>query len=484
MGCGFDTIRTTKFYRGLILIPLVLVGLVCSSLASAEEPQVLTLQGAMERAMEWDPAVVAAQDEWQEAQLTQAKGEVALRPQGSVSLRPVQFSGKLPETGEWEFGRDLTLQGSWQPVHGFTLSATSKSYPGRRTREDEGAGLSLSANLDLWPKPSQGDQALALRNARELVDIAAAKFQQAQLDAALTTYREYRLLQVEVARTEVLAQEVEAKAQSLQRVVDKRDQGLAADNDVLAARIEHDSSQAEYRRALRQLEQRKLQLAQRLGLRDGDWRLEPLPQDIPSVSITIDEGEAVAAAKSHSLQVARLEQSLAAARRNLQALRQDLGLAVGVRGTMDFKEEHWEEPTYGAYLSVSYEFADGGRKSLGIKEAELAVEKAERNLQLEQEQIAAAVMEELSELQWLQDQVNIAQLKWHRAQGEYQARQGQAERGLITAEALQSSERALQLAWLDSLAAAIEYEAARLGFMVLIGETPQIEGGAVGELSW
>ena len=127
MGCGFDTIRTTKFYRGLILIPLVLVGLVCSSLASAEDPQVLTLQGAMERAMEWDPAVVAAQDEWQEAQLTQAKGEVALRPQGSVSLRPVQFSGKLPETGEWEFGRDLTLQGSWQPVHGFTLSATSKS---------------------------------------------------------------------------------------------------------------------------------------------------------------------------------------------------------------------------------------------------------------------------------------------------------------------------------------------------------------------
>ena len=45
--------------------------------------------------MEWDPAVVAAHDEWQEAQLTQAKGEVALRPQGSVSLRPVQFSGEI-----------------------------------------------------------------------------------------------------------------------------------------------------------------------------------------------------------------------------------------------------------------------------------------------------------------------------------------------------------------------------------------------------
>ncbi len=458
---------------------LILTAVMVQGSTAAAEPapmKLLTLQEAVSLAVENDPAVADARVNLDSAALSVEKSSTPYRPQASASIQPLRLSGLLDGASEVETGQALNFSGSVNLAPGLALSTAARL----NTRESDTANFELGLTLDVWPRPANDANYLALLDAREAVHLVKEEERTVRANAALQTYRRYRLLQVEQARTEMLQADSQVKDELYEQAKDKYDKGLTAQTDVLAAQIARDSSYAEHAKALRELEQSRGELAQALGLDSKtEWHLEPLPESPLLVEVQVDETEAIAAAWEENGELKRKKQSLASARRDLNAAREDIGLGVGVTGNIQVHEEEWEQPTYGAYLSVSYDLADGGQRKNRVSEAEIQLKKAQTAVSREQDQISNDITGRISELQWLWDQARIAQLAWQKSQIEGQARSLQAEKGLISETVRQESRNAQERSRLDWVRAVVEYEAARLELMARMGEELAIEGGAV-----
>jgi len=204
--------------------------------------------------------------------------------------------------------------------------------------------------------------------------------------------------------------------------------------------------------------------------------LEPLPERMKLVPVALSEEEAIALAERNSANLMQKEQAVKAAERSLQAAVADKGLGVSATGSVSFDEE-LADPSYGAFVSVNYDLFDGGARKIQIEQLRLNLAKAQDDLETAKHELVRTIQSSLSELEWLSDQVAIAQLDLERARLGYQAKQAQRKQGLISLIELMEAETQLEESRLNWLEALVNYEAMRLNFMQQTGQALDIEGG-------
>lgn len=463
--------------KQIVSAAALLIIIVWSAGAWAAGPNVITLEDAVVRLMQYGNDVWSAQQENLVSELAVEKGEAVYALKASVSAQPISAVSDAQGGLDWEFGKPLTLAGSVQSPSGLVL--TLDAWNSRPAAEGaDSPGLALGISLKLWPPADTDTDYQTLLNARETAEIAEREEQSARINAAVEAYRRYRRLQIDEAQANVYARDYQIKTQSYNQTMDKFRKGLASQVDVLTAEVEMKKSKAVYEKALRDFEKEMDAFVRDLGLDpDVKWTLEPLPVQIPLLGVDVPQEEAVSSAWEQSTTLARKMQALVSAERSLKAALKDNGFDVEVNSSVEVVNEHWGSPSYEAVLTFSYDLADGGQRGIRVREAELAYEKAQKEVAEEKDSIREDVLSELSQLQWLWNQVEVARLNLDKAKLEHQARSLQMERGLLDETDLDLSETSLEQSRLDWIKAVIDYEAARLKFISLIGGPVSIEGG-------
>ena len=473
---GLDLVWSTKVRLWLAAAVIALSAVIAISAVSWAEPhesrEFLSLGEALARTAEKHPTVDAAHSARNSKALTAARRSVVYNPRLSTTLKPLSFSVRNQEA-KLALGESISINGSLSTIQGWDFSVANR-WQGV---EKESVGLTVGASLQLWPPSRYEADYLNLLEARESAALAARQEYRACMQAMIDTYRRYRSLQIDRDRLAVHKEAYEADLAAYERVVGKAEQGLASAVEVIVAQQEKAESLAVYQRALRDYERELKSLQADLSLEGELVELEPLPARLDSGSVQITLDQAVALAWEADLTLRERNLALASVRRQVEAKRVDNGVELSVGGKAEFSEEQTWEPAFETYISFSYSLCDGGLKELEKKEAELALDQAEQAVQTQQIEVSLEVESKLSEVQWLEDQMQIASLNHEKVVLQHNARILQAANGLIPQAEAAASKRLLLQAQFDWLEAIVAYEAARLELLMMTGQALNIEGG-------
>lgn len=438
--------------------------------------RLLTLEDALTRAAQHHPIVWEAEADARQAQLEfERSHEVGRRLQASVRTEVGRLAWRSDDEDGFEFtsgltlDRPVTLTANWQLAPGTTLSGRVSS------EKDDNRVATLSLTRQLWPHPMHSSSEISRQAALEGLDELPKRQERAQASAFIDVYKRYRGLQVDEARVELLAQAVEAKEEHHALMSGRREWGLASEEEVIEAALDLDRARADLERAERNLSLTKEAFARDLGLASGDFHVEPLPDEMAVVEVDLAVEEAIQEALAASAEVRAAERHLRSVERRVEAARQagPFTVSIGVETNLST----WSDrPHAAAFVTGSYDLLDGGARRVERQEAELALERARRDLDSARKGVQDDVARRLSELEWLRRQVEFAEVSLSLAERTYQARLEQARMGLATRAAVDESRRAAEEARLESIDAVVAYEAARLELWSLLGRELEIQG--------
>ena len=461
----------------LLIAILWSVSVVTTAQAQA---RVVTLTEAIRLAMENYPSVDNAASAIRSKELAEKKQQAAYGPNLSVSIRPITFAAKARGT-EAAIADSLSIRGDWSTPQGLQISLANRLQSGGV----EKAGLSVDASLRLWPSVQYSANHLAFLETKEAVVLVSWQEADARVAAAIDAYRRYRMLQIDQARLSIYAEESLAQAAIYDRTLDKAQQGLASQIEVLKAEEAKERSLAIYERAFRDYHRELKALLSDLALEEGLWQLQELPDSLVPAQFSMALEDAIAMALENDATIHDQHQKVTAARRKVEAAKVNSGLQVSLGGNARFLEEEGGRGSgFEAYVSFSYPLLDGGLKDLEVEEAKLALQQAEQALILQKDKVRLNVEKALSDLKWLEAQLKLAKANYERTQLEHGAKELQAANGLITKLDVEMSQCSLQQAHLDWLEAAVAHEVARLELEALIGKTLNVEGGIPIVISW
>ena len=211
----------------LLIAILWSVSVVTTAQAQA---RVVTLTEAIRLAMENYPSVDNAASAIRSKELAEKKQQAAYGPNLSVSIRPITFAAKARGT-EAAIADSLSIRGDWSTPQGLQISLANRLQSGGV----EKAGLSVDASLRLWPSVQYSANHLAFLETKEAVVLVSWQEADARVAAAIDAYRRYRMLQIDQARLSIYAEESLAQAAIYDRTLDKAQQGLASQIEVLKA---------------------------------------------------------------------------------------------------------------------------------------------------------------------------------------------------------------------------------------------------------
>lgn len=460
--------RGMKLLTSAIFV-LVVVAMLTPPVLGSES--VLSLEEALERALRHHPTVWDATAGARQTELAWEGQQAQRRLQASVSTDVARMTYDSGEDDGVKFTSGLTLDrpvsmsASWQLAAGTTISLSGIAG------EKEGSGnvLSINFNRQLWPNPSLSEAELGRQNAQEALNDLPLQARQAQAAALIDVYRRYRALQIQEARLDLLASQVEGAIQRYTEVVAQFELGLASADDVIQAELERDRVFASYEREKRELALSRRSFFRDLGLDEhADYRLAPLPEKLDYTFLSMGQDEAIERALSTSNDLRSAERNLRAAETRYEAAKTSKLSASFSAGT---SLADWDaSPVYSAFVVASYDLADGGSAEIKRQEAELNLERARRAVESARSAVIADVDRRLSDLEWLAEQVRFAEVSLELAERTLEARVQQKLRGVTTTKAVEESRRAVEEARLSYVDAVVAYQAAQWELMSLMGE--------------
>lgn len=439
----------------------------------------LTLQDALQRALEYHPAVVDARESALQAELGLEREEARRRIQASVNA-DVAGLGRDAKSGGYKFvsslldGNPITVSSNWQIAAGTSLSARVSEEPG----SGQGASvLSLSLSQQLVPHPRHSEAERSRLSTLESAPEIEMRLERARASALIDVYRRYRNLQVEEARIALQALALELAVERYDETMRRFESGLASETDIESAALERDRSRAALERAQREHALAKAAFARDVGLGGaGELQLEPLPKEFSWSEADLDLEATVSQALAASVDYLAAQRNLRTAERRHEAALANSGLRASFSVSVSMPEWQGATPTFSAMLGATYDLADGGARDLERRDAEIALERAERALVTSEASIRADVVRRLSDLEWLLAQVDFAQRNLELAERTHAVRLEQALRGAVAERTVKESERSAAEARLALVEAIVSYEAARLDLLALTGRPIEIEG--------
>lgn len=452
------------------LVVLALLGGGSAALAQSEPAtDILSLEEAVERALEHAPGVAGARRSLERGALALESAEIAFKPRASAS------AGAAISDGDTGMRAGLSGSGSIAPGVTWSASLSRSDRTGVSVGNDfepRPLSASLSVNWRLWPPGRDAENWRALETRRGELSAAEARLVQAERAAVVSVIGAYGRLAAARGRLALAEEALLAARREVELQKERRARGMASEADVIRAEIALLEQEGALSSRLQSVDSLTADLAELIGMsaaRVGQMRLEPLALESGSWALP-DQEAAFQRAVEASLAVAAQARALEAAKLALDVLRREGGPSVSVGGSV--KAGEGGDVGWSVRIDGSYDLFDSGARANRIASAERDVRDAEIALDEALEAVRDEVASAYREIANAERSLAIASATLELRKREYEVGKEQVARGLISGRELELIERNALAAELDLDEARLAYNLAVMGLKTLLGLDP------------
>ncbi|HHW09351.1 MAG TPA: TolC family protein [Firmicutes bacterium] len=430
----------------------------------AQAPLELTLENALQLALENHPSIVAGRDAVAAAERALKKASAAYSIKVDAVSRPLATIGKSynEETGKiLDIKRgEARLNTSLSTIYGVSGSVSlSHSLFGQQNAPTSSLQASVSAGLD----PSsilynQGRLSLATQTAQ----LSKAIWDQDALikKVLIETISTYWQLELEAMNLEITREQAAEKEAAYRSVMELMDKGVATNLEVLTAQIEMRDAQLALRKSETSYVNKLANFLSNLG-----WKVDMnnLPTPVPSggarlenLASSFDAAVLAEAMVNSSLDLKKKQLDLELTRLRVSAAKADLSPSISLSASYSIPNLYKSDSSKNSWavsVNVEYPILDGGTRRLTMEERELDLDNAVAALQKAEETVIESVKTMLENWEQAVENLAIAQLKLEKARLEESIKTEHHRLGIVSQTALAATKRATRLAEINLQAA-------------------------------
>lgn len=433
---------------------LPLVVLLLGSVTTSVKAETLTLQAALNLALQNNPAVASAraQSRLADARLKQARG--SLLPQLNLNYAYSNTDNPLDIFGARLMSRAV------DPATDFT--ADKLNQPEDATIETTRLGL-------VWPIYTGGQRLAGISGARAMSEAGEHGY---HFSRALMRYQvtaAYRGAQAANEQVAIAGDAVAAAERHVNTTRRLSREGRIIKSDRLTAEVYLSQVQGSYQQARLQSQLAQQRLATLIN--SNEQKAEVSQWQWPQVGTVNQHNEAVNRALGQRTDLLATAARVEAARASVKQHRGKLHPQVGLVANRDrINSDFGEDDSWSAGAYVQLNLFRGGNDYYGIKAEQQSLIQAEQQLQLKRLQVTEEVNAAIHRMQSAAARLEIARTssdKAREAVTRVQQRYGQGRTILID---LLQAEGALAKTRGEALSAALDYEVARAALALATGE--------------
>lgn len=413
----------------------------------------LSLDEAVARAASQSPEVLRA--------------EAAAQSAGAdVSSALVPFHAKMSATanGAATYGTD-GLAGSsggtlrFQPAPSVTLSAEANATSTNSAVTTAGTqtpAFSVGGAWDALPPHRLSEDALTLDSANADRAGAGEVLALARIQAGLKARHDYRLLQIDVARSAIAREAATAARAALERDEANARANAISRADLLKSKRDDADARLSLKQAMDAEAVDRRALARDTGVTQGE--ITPTPwSGIDFAPVTFDEATLRDIAARGDPTVLAAGRRLALAQTRLASARQRNNLSVTLQAGVEWQKPS-SSPVVTAGVQGSYDIVDGGRLTAAVDKARSEVAAARVALDAAEASLLDTLRRQIDQLEEKALEIEGLRYARDRARVLYVDGQSRAKAGAITADELAAAKRTYAGAELDLDAAVVDYE--------------------------
>lgn len=456
-------------------IKIIIVGILLASSLVNKAQKVLTLEDAMNLALENSPEIKQSRitmeqnQEYLNAQLAMLKSNF------SFDVTPFQYSNS--ETyddyfAQWYTTENIGANGS------LVISQPIKFTDGRLTLRNQleyqdnyseasnttftgfNNNLYLSYNQPLFTynrvKLNLKRQELALENSTLSYSIQMLNIEKQVTQAFYTIYQKQMAVKIK-------KEEYENQKVSFDIIKSKVEADLSAKEELLQGELNLATSKSNLDNAIVDLENAKDQFKQLIGI--SLYEDIEITTDIEYKPVIVDLEKAIENGLSQRLELTQRKIALNNAEFDLietsatNEFRGDVDLSVGIMGNNENFANIYDKPTRSPQIGVTFSIPifDWGERKARIRAAELQVESREIDYKSQQDDIVINIRQTFRSLQNLNSQIKIAEQNEKNAQLTYEINLERYRNGDLTSIDLERYQNQLSQKKMDLANALINY---------------------------
>jgi outer membrane protein TolC len=457
-------------------IKIIIIGIFLASSLMNKAQKVLTLEDAMNLALENSPEIKQSRitmeqnQEYLNAQLAMLKSNF------SLDVTPFQYSNT--ETyddyfAQWYTTENIGANGSLvisQPIKFTDGRITLRNQLEYQDNYSEASNttftgfnnnLYLSYNQPLFTynrvKLNLKRQELALENSTLSYSIQMLNIEKQVTQAFYTIYQKQMAVKIK-------KEEYENQKVSFDIIESKVEADLSAKEELLQGELNVATSKSNLDNAIVDLENAKDQFKQLIGI--SLYENIEISTDIQYKPVIVDLEKAIENGLSQRLELTQRKIALNNAEFDLietkatNEFRGDVDLSVGIMGNNENFANIYEKPTRSPQVGVTFSIPifDWGERKARIRAAELNVESREIDYKSQEDNIVINIRQTFRSLQNLNSQIKIAEQNEKNAQLTYEINLERYRNGDLTSIDLERYQNQLSQKKMDLANALISYK--------------------------
>ena len=452
---------------------------IISSIPSLSAQSPLTLQDCIALARQQGPGHFV--DRWalERSQLSLRQARAPFQINADVDLTmPTynEFSGTREslaltsrfrtEDIDFSYSGDLNISQRVPHVGRFTLTtqAERRNFLSNRSTNfvDYRGDLILNYSHQILTQP--GDE-INLKNAELGYANARSTFRRSELTLESEVVETYYNLVQGIRQLTIVEQRREQSKASFELTQRKFEIGLVPETQALSLKVDLLVADAEYDRAKTDIERRRDQLRNLLGM-DLDEALE-IDTEVDDKRYAISQDRAIAAALKHRLDLQEAEISEEINALDLKQTKQRNGptatvnASVGLRGQGDEIGEvgsTFERNRWNVGIQVQMPLIDGGNRQAQIGRAQIALEQAKHSRKTLRRNVILNVKNALRNLGEAERQIELNGQRLEVAERNYDLERSRFDLGFAESQQLLEAQASLTSASINALDAVITYQ--------------------------
>lgn len=492
-----------KVRRYFLVVTAGMLFLLSQAIVSPAQ-QALTIQKALEIAMENSPSIQTSKISLDRSKEQMKIQEAALKSSFSLSLSPFSLSQDNTfdtRYSDWykswtkSSGTTFTIAQPIKQTDGtFTLTNRlnwQDSFSGANNADIENKSFTNSLYLTFTqPIFTYNRTKLTLRNLELDIENSTIQYelQKLSLEKNVTQYF-YNVYQdkssLDIARDELTNQQA-----SYEIIKNKVDAGLSAKDELYEAELTLASSKASVNNAVVTLENALDTFKQLIGVAVTDSI--SIDADIAYKPVEVVMERAIDHALKSRMELRQKDIDIETAKQNIltasaqNEFKGSISLSYGITGTDEDIGDMFQSPTKKQGVGITFDIPlwDWGEKKARIHAAELGVKSSELSLDTQKIDIVIAIRQAVRNMKNLVDQIEIAEQNVRNAQLTYEINLERYKTGNLTSMDLNLYQTQLSQKKISLTSAQINYKIALLNLKILTLWDYENNKSVVPELKW
>lgn len=431
----------------------------------AQGKVVLTLQGAIQRALEQNLDVQISGAEAEKAKLEVNKKEAIFKPQVSMSASPLTWEGDYdlleysPSTG---LDASLHTQGGGE----ISLNVTEEMQEEGRMQ----TSLTLGLTQQIIPSPQYDPSLLSLEKSYLGLEQQTFTSEQELEDVKLEVMSTFYQALKQEKKQELAELSLQQAEENLKIIEDKKEEGMANQLDVLDAQMQHIQAEEALSEAKSSLSESMIDLKELVGISPEKEIVLEDESSIEYRPLNIQMEDAVGKALENNLQIKKQELAVKMQELDLTVSEADLLPSVNLLANYEYNKTGLEEENYKVGLVAEVPVLDGGEGKTGVQIAKQKIRKAELSLQKLKQNISQTVREYFYELERMERKLVSLKLSREKQKQALGISEKMLSEGATTTQQVRERKISLKQTQIDYLQALVDYKLLKARFLKTIGK--------------